>query len=82
MHATLPVYDPIGGTPENLDLWPQFVNAPPAEILLANILIELRVLTQHLAALNTGIITDSPEAMRLDEAKLLPVNVPNSVNFS
>ena len=79
---TLPVYDPIDGMAENYDLWPGFVQAPPADVLLANILIELRVHTQYLAVMNTGIVADSPEQMRLDEAKLLPTSVPNSVNFS
>ena len=79
---TVAVYDPIDGKAENYDLWPGYVQAPPNDILLTNILIELRVITQYLAVMNTGIVSDQPESMRLDEAKLLPTSVPNSVNFS
>ena len=43
-------------------------------LLLTNILIELRLHTQYLAAMNTGIVLDDPQTLRVDEAQSWPVN--------
>jgi len=82
MRNTLPVYDPIDGKNENYDLWPQNVNAPPSDVLLTNILLELRVLTKLFLESSPGMFLDSPESLRADEATSMPPSVPNSVNFS
>ena len=79
---TLPVYDPIDGIQNNSDLWPQHVTAPPSDILLANILLELRVLTKLILESSPGLFLDSSESLRLDEAQSMPATVPNSVNYS
>jgi hypothetical protein len=45
---------------------PDTGNPSQTNLLLLNILIELQVHTQYLAAMNPGIITDTPEELRLD----------------
>ena len=82
MRFQFPVYDPIDGKNEAYDLWPGTVQAPPQDVLLANILLELRLQTRIIQALNPGLIVDEPESMRLDEASAPIPSVPNSVNFS
>lgn len=52
-YRTFSPYDPLASN-----------NPLDRDILLLNILIELQVVTQHLAAMNQGVVTESPEQIR------------------
>ena len=62
-HTDLKLLDPAAGRFCDVD----YGNNSQGLILL-NILIELRVMTQYLAAMNIGIINDEPAQMRMDAA--------------
>ena len=80
---TVSVYDPLDGEYENYDLWPGYVHAPPNDILLMNILIELRILTRMTSEMNPGLFKDAFEDLRVDEGNSpYAANVPNSANLS
>jgi hypothetical protein len=63
IHTDLKLLDPATGTFDDLDGGSQ-----TTRILLLNILMELRVHTQYLQAMNIGIVNDDPAQMRIDTA--------------
>lgn len=65
----LKLYRPDLGRLVNQELGAVAPGLDPTSLLLLNILIELRVHTQYLAATCAGTVNEDPDAMRLDIAK-------------
>lgn len=64
MAATIKLYDPQGLTGSTFYAVP--VGTASDALINLNILIELRVMNQYLAAMTQGIVTDTIENLRSD----------------
>ena len=65
------LFDHVHGTWMDVDFGAQDIGS-----LLMNILIEMRVHTRYLQAMNPGIVSDEPETMRQDV-----MNDPSSLTY-
>ena len=73
-HTDLKILDPATGLFIDID----FGNVTQGQLLL-NILLELRVLTMYMQAMNVGIVADDPMQLRLDAANDPPNLAPFTV---
>lgn len=65
----LKLYRPDLGRQVNQEVGAASPGLDPAALLLLNILIELQVHTQYLAATCAGTVNEDPDAMRLNIAR-------------